>query len=326
MIINQKVSIIIPVYNVQDYLRCCLDSVFRQSYNNLEIIVINDGSTDGSRAICQEYLETNNMILINKENGGLSSARNVGLERCSGDYVFFLDSDDWLENDCIKILIDEIHYGYDIVCCACSEVVEDVKKPLLKHKDVEYTKLEALADLTGKQFILFEQVQQKLYKRKLFDELRFTEGRIHEDTFITIPLFGLAEKIKYIDKPLYNYRIRKGSITNSGYNLREFDRIEGYESNKKYIDLNFPELSNKIRERIVGAAVYNYINIFDKNVNREYKRKCELIFTEYYDLRKNFKMSINIFLVLFIKYRKILFMFLKIYYKVLNIKVKEVSN
>ena len=72
MIINQKVSIIIPVYNVQDYLRCCLDSVFRQSYNNLEIIVINDGSTDGSRAICQEYLETNNMILINKENGGLS--------------------------------------------------------------------------------------------------------------------------------------------------------------------------------------------------------------------------------------------------------------
>ena len=220
---TEKITVIVPVYNVENYLNKCLDSLINQTYKNLEIIVINDGSTDNSGEICQEYAQKDNRITyVEQKNGGLSDARNAGLERMTGSYVTFVDSDDWVEPNYVEVLHNKlIGYQADIAIGNYYSYNED-EAMYYFHVNSEsyYEKLydnisifENLYD--AKQMKSFSLISAwgKLYKAELFDYIRFDKGKLGEDGYINQKLYLLVQKVIYINQGLYAYRQRSGSIT-----------------------------------------------------------------------------------------------------------------
>ncbi|MEY2701520.1 MAG: hypothetical protein RLY43_140 [Bacteroidota bacterium] len=229
---NKKLSIIIPIFNVEDYLIKCLDSVINQTYTNTEIILVNDGSQDKCQSICNEYsLIHNNIIVIHKDNGGLSSARNAGLDKATGEYIAFVDSDDWIDADMYKTLIGLIEdNNADIAACDFKEVYID--KTVFHNNSGNVTifnKEEAINSLvTVKNSVRFE-VWNKVFKRELIGDLRFKERQVFEDVFFDRNIFLKLKKLVYIDKPFYNYLKTRQGNTNSYFNenklkvFKEFD-------------------------------------------------------------------------------------------------------
>lgn len=220
---NEKITVIVPVYNVEHYLDKCLDSLINQTYKNLEIIVINDGSTDNSGIICQEYAQKDNRIIyIEKENGGLSDARNVGLDKMTGSYVTFVDSDDWVELDYVEVLYNKIiEYEVDISVGNYYSYNED-EKLFYFHMSADsyyekvYDNVSIFENLyESKEMKNFALISAcgKLYKAKLFDYIRFDKGKLGEDGYFNQKIYLLVEKIVYINQGLYAYRQRNGSIT-----------------------------------------------------------------------------------------------------------------
>lgn len=222
---NEKITVIVPVYNVEHYLDKCLDSLINQTYKNLEIIVINDGSTDNSGIICQEYAQKDNRIIyIEKENGGQSEARNMGLNRMTGSYVTFVDSDDWVELDYVEVLYNKLieyqadiavgnYYSYNeqegifyfhIFGNSYYEKVYDNVSIFENFYESEHMKNFALICVGG-----------KLYKSDLFRELRFEVGKLGEDGYLNQKIYLLAEKTIYLNAGLYAYRQREGSSSRS---------------------------------------------------------------------------------------------------------------
>ncbi|MFS9356198.1 glycosyltransferase [Streptococcus mitis] len=222
---TEKITVIVPVYNVENYLNKCLDSLINQTYKNLEIIVINDGSTDNSGKICQEYAQKDNRIIyIEKENGGQSEARNMGLDRMTGSYVTFVDSDDWVELDYVEVLYNKLieyqadiavgnYYSYNeqegifyfhIFGNSYYEKVYDNVSIFENFYESEHMKNFALICVGG-----------KLYKSDLFRELRFEVGKLGEDGYPNQKIYLLAEKTIYLNAGLYAYRQREGSSSRS---------------------------------------------------------------------------------------------------------------
>ena len=218
---TEKITVIVPVYNVENYLEKCLDSLINQTYKNLEIIVINDGSTDNSGEICQEYAQKDNRIVyIEKENGGQSEARNMGLDRMTGSYVTFVDSDDWVELDYVENLYKKITeyqadiavgnyysfneaegmYYFHIFGDSCYEKVYDNVSIFENLYESQEMKSFALISVWG-----------KLYKADLLKHLRFDIGKLGEDGYLNQKIYLLAEKTIYLNKGLYAYRQREGS-------------------------------------------------------------------------------------------------------------------
>lgn len=220
---TEKVSVIVPVYNVEKYLRQCLDSILQQTYQNLEILIINDGSTDGSDAICREYLEKDERITYHiKENSGVSDTRNMGLKQASGDYVTFVDSDDWIEKTYVEELYDKITtYNADIAIANYylfndSEGLFYFFMGEQDYYERLYTPVQLIDGLYetkfNKSFALIS-AWGKLYKRSLFYELLFPKGQIGEDGFLNLKAYLMSERVTYINKGLYAYRERPGSLS-----------------------------------------------------------------------------------------------------------------
>ena len=222
---TEKITVIVPVYNVENYLEKCLDSLINQTYKNLEIIVINDGSTDNSGEICQEYAQKDNRIVyIEKENGGLSDARNVGLDKMTGSYVTFIDSDDWAELDYVEILYKKIiEYQADISVGNYYSYNEDEETYYFHiYGDSYYEKVydnisifENLYESQEMKSFALISAWGKLYKAKLFDYLRFEKGKLGEDGYFNQKMYLSVNKVVYLNKGLYAYRQRSGSITNT---------------------------------------------------------------------------------------------------------------
>ena len=225
MLVDDKITVIVPVYNVENYLRKCLDSIIAQTYKNIEIIVVNDGSTDASGQICQEYTQIDNRIVyIEKENGGLSEARNVGLDKMTGSYVTFIDSDDWAELDYVEILYKKIiEYQADISVGNYYSYNEDEETYYLHiYGDSYYEKVydnisifENLYESQEMKSFALISAWGKLYKAKLFDYLRFEKGKLGEDGYFNQKMYLSVNKVVYLNKGLYAYRQRSGSITNT---------------------------------------------------------------------------------------------------------------
>ena len=220
---DEKITVIVPVYNVEHYLDKCLNSLINQTYKNLEIIVINDGSTDNSGTICQEYAQKDNRIIyVEQENGGLSDARNVGLDKMTGSYVTFIDSDDWVELDYVEVLYKKIiEYQVDISVGNYYSYNED-EKLFYFHMSADsyyekvYDNVSIFENLyESKEMKNFALISAcgKLYKAKLFDYIRFDKGKLGEDGYFNQKIYLLVEKIVYINQGLYAYRQRNGSIT-----------------------------------------------------------------------------------------------------------------
>lgn len=238
------VSIIIPVYNVAPYLRCCLDSVIAQSFTEFEAIVIDDGSTDESSIICDEYAKRDTRFsVIHKKNGGLSSARNAGLDISSGSYICFLDSDDYYEQDFLQTMYDSIRGSdYDFVSCAANFV--DESEVLIRRNTYTVDRAELRGDLFDSYYhsnLIEDAAWNKIYRRELFDGVRYKEGIIYEDSEIIIHLLKRAKAALFIKEFLYNYRIRQGSILNyqkneiesKSFSLKKLDSLVMYESTAK---------------------------------------------------------------------------------------------
>ena len=228
---NALISVVIPVYNVEAYLRECIDSVLNQTYPHFEIILVDDGSPDGSGAICDEYAAKDNRIsVIHKKNGGLSSARNVGLDKALGRYVYFLDSDDWILPDALATLVAKAEESVaDIVFFDGESFYDPPTDQPIKQT---YMRVHTYDPADG--MALFEQLQPRrefysavplhLWKREflLEHDLRFAEGRGYEDMLFTFQAFCVANVVTQYEKALYRRRYRSNSIMTSKakpYNL-----------------------------------------------------------------------------------------------------------
>ena len=212
---NEKVSVIVPVYNVEKYLKRCLDSIIDQTYSNIEIILIDDGSTDNSGTICDRYTKNDKrIIVIHKENGGLSSARNAGIEIATGKYLCFIDSDDYIENDMIEYLYCGIKkYDVDIATCGFSNIYSTGRKECITipKEDIIYSKKDAL-DIHLLSGYIDDITCNKMFKKKLYENIRYPEGYLYEDMITTYKLINKANKVALRPNSKYNYCKRNDSI------------------------------------------------------------------------------------------------------------------
>ena len=208
-----KISVIVPVYKVEPYLRKCLDSIVNQTYRNLEIILVDDGSPDNCGAICDEYAAKDQRVrVIHKANGGLSSARNAALEIATGAYIGFVDSDDWIEVKMFEVLLSGLQTaGADISVCGHYEEYKSHRKEFTWPKQLVLDKERALEKLLQNDQMK-NLVWDKLFCRNLFDNIRFPEGKTFEDMAIMHWLFLQAEKVVCLPNALYHYLQRSGSI------------------------------------------------------------------------------------------------------------------
>lgn len=255
------ISVIIPVYNVKPYLDECVQSVIKQTYHDYEVILVDDGSTDGSGKICDDYAKSHSKIkVIHKSNGGLSDARNYGIKASSGEYITFLDSDDYILPDTLKYLsqlMDETNS--DLVTCQTFRVNEDNGEIYSKYKSINLATI--IIDgtencmhnfLSGR--IIDTIACAKLYKRSYFNDISFPVGKFHEDVFTTYKLIAKCKKIAIGAKAFYAYRIRKSSITQSTFSPKHLDAIEGTLQRLAFVENKFPTLRNLAINGVIYAA------------------------------------------------------------------------
>ena len=209
------VSIIMPIYNVKDYLRKSLDSILEQDYENLDIILVDDGSTDNSGDICDEYQEKDRRVVtVHKKNGGQASARNVGLQHSRGELIAFIDSDDVVSPEYISRMLKVMQEKQcDIVQCGYARVLADDRQVLFGNFSLVTDGLQLQGYLYDKRYNPepYDVLWNKLYKRELWEGIFFPDGRIHEDYAIAYRVFYKAKKIVVIPDILYYYTIREGS-------------------------------------------------------------------------------------------------------------------
>lgn len=220
---NPLVSVIVPVYNTEKYLTECLDSIANQRYENIEVLMVDDGSTDNSRLICEEYVRIDRrFIYFYKENGGLSSARNLALDNLNGDFLMFVDSDDVIFENTIKKCLEEYEDGTDIVQFgySCGHEFPGERRKFKNKKLV--------GEEITQNYMFYgpEVVWNKFYRKTIFDKIRFNEGIIHEDTFLMPQVMLSITKMKNINISLYFYRKRENSIMSSGFSNKKMDILK----------------------------------------------------------------------------------------------------
>jgi len=223
------ISVVVPIYNVEQYLEKCINSIRNQTYKNLEIILVNDGSTDNCGTICDQYASIDSRIkVIHKKNGGLSDARNKGIDIAKGDFLAFIDSDDTVMSEMMEKLYKRIETDQsDMAFCGYLRInqdgiiVESVTLP-----DMTLSGFDALKTSYANKGVLYTVAWNKLYKRKLFETIRYPLGKYHEDEFTTYRVIDQCETISIINDALYLYVQRENSITGEAFSVRRLDGIE----------------------------------------------------------------------------------------------------
>lgn len=255
------ISVVVPVYNVQDYLQECLDSLIAQTYKDFEVILVNDGSTDSSPAMCEEYAARDTRFrVLHQENKGLSGARNTGIEAAQGEYLFFLDSDDYLPLDTLEILhAVAMETGADYVAGTSLRKYGDKKEERLRIRD-EVHGVEVYTG-TEKMYYYIKRPKMtssacgKLYAKELFREIQFPVGRLYEDVATTYRLVYAAERIAFTEKSTYVYREREGSIMKRKCTSRDFDLIKGRLEEKSFVLQHFPEFEHDTHVRVFASTL-----------------------------------------------------------------------
>ena len=263
---GKLVSVIIPIYNVEQYLKRCVDSVINQTYKNIEIILVDDGSPDNCNKICDEYAKADKRIkVIHKTNGGLSSARNEGLNIAEGEYICFIDSDDWVSESFVEFLINNIiKENADIITCETLDVKNE--RDIEENKKGEYLEIKTydkdyvIENMYSEKLQLKPAVQNKMYKSYIFDNLRFKEGMIHEDEEILIKILLKSNKITITNKKLYYYFLSTDSIMRRKFNINRLNILDALE------------------ERIDILTNTKYKNALNQTINRYYEQLNEMYF------------------------------------------------
>lgn len=226
-----KISIIVPIYNVEKYLEKCIYSIINQTYKNLEIILVDDGSTDNCYRICDDFQKKDKrVIVLHKKNGGLSDARNAGLQLATGELIGFVDGDDYIRNDMYEQMYKCMkNKKVDIVECKCINVRNEKEEEVNdSSKTYLYDGKAALKLMMSSKKKIQKprlSVWSKLFKREVIERLKFPVGKVHEDIVFEAKAFLNAKKVCILDKQLYCYNIREGSIMNSGFSKKDLDKL-----------------------------------------------------------------------------------------------------
>lgn len=282
-------SVVIPVYNVDQYLDRCIESVVEQTFRNLEIILVDDGSTDNSGYKCDLWAKKDDrIIVIHKQNGGLSSARNAGIEAARGDYLAFVDSDDFIEKDMYKCLITAtLNYGKDIACCGRFIDIwgEKTKEAFVLDEVRVFSTKESIREV-----LLLKTVDvaawDKIYKKSLFQKIRYPVGKISEDAAVIFQIIHASNGIVHTGKPFYHYIYRKGSISKSSYDHKKYDVYMNCTRTEKFIAKNYQYLNRECRiyccNMVIGLLESMYENRKNfKSYNQDYK-KYRYMFEQYF--------------------------------------------
>ncbi len=278
----QKLSVIVPVYKVEPYIHKCVDSILGQTYTNLEVILVDDGSPDNCGKICDEYAAKDKRVkVIHKKNGGLSDARNAGIDISTGDIVGFIDSDDYIEARMYQEMIDYMeHNNLDIVCADTNQVKGNkIKfKPRYK-KNYVWNKQEALSEILNGN--LDNAAWNKIYKREIIGNTRFPQGRVYEDVATIYKFIYNADKVGYLSKPYYYYVKRKGSIVTSGFNCKSrYDCFVGYIERLNFAEKHKLSCVEACRKQALETALATLTAFYANNENRasdRYKKVNDFI-------------------------------------------------
>lgn len=269
-----RLSIIVPIYNVEKYLCRCVDSILAQTFTDFELILVDDGSPDGCPAICDGYaLKDPRIRVIHKANGGLSDARNAGIDVAQGEYLAFVDSDDWIEPDMYQSMIDmlELHDA-DMVACGITQEREDgtiTGRWPPENKDKIYFPKDYIDDFyPDVRRDILPAAWNKVYRRKLFQTIRYPKGKIYEDAFIQLPLYDGCSKIAVCGDAYYHYIYdRSGSIQNDDYSLRRLHLIEfNLEQYRFFVEKDIPIQQQYVLGAYLNRYIQNHlaIHIFHK--------------------------------------------------------------
>ncbi|WP_346867985.1 MULTISPECIES: glycosyltransferase family 2 protein [unclassified Clostridium] len=307
------ISVIIPIYNVEEFLPKCIDSVLNQTLKNVEIILVDDGSTDNSSIICDEYaLLDNRITVIHKKNEGLSASRNIGIDVAKGNYLAFVDSDDWIEESMFEIMYNTIVTNdADMVVCNYYEdygmksYIPKVAKAYYSEKKC-FNNVQALEQLYKINWI-FSLSWNKLYRKRLFGSFRYKEKVCFEDEFIIHNLLFKCNKVIYLPQYFYHYYQREGSILHSKFNVSRLDQIEAirqqilFYRSKKLIDL-----SHMAEKKYGDVLIWSYFVAKKQIENVDYElRKLRKKFIKIYGyilfnplFSKKNKIMLGVFLIM----------------------------
>lgn len=271
---EELISVIVPVYNVEMYLAACIDSILSQSYKNIEIIIINDGSTDFSLKIAETYQENEDRVTVySYENEGLSEARNRGLKVATGDYVTFVDSDDILLPGALEMMLSTLKTQHaDLVegKIVRGKIHNDIPVPSIIKK-FSFSAKEAIADVLYQNKLL-PSVCGKLFRKDLFENLKFEKGLLYEDLNIFYLILGRCNKVVWIDYPVYFYRDTEGSIINT-WKPQRLDVLKITENIEKYISEKYPDILPAAKDRRLSAN-FNMFALCSINGDHENATLC----------------------------------------------------
>ena len=270
---NPLVSIVVPIYNVENYLRQCLDSILNQTYLNIEIILVNDGSTDQSQSIIDQYIKKDcRCQAFIKENGGLSDARNYGMKYVKGEYVMFVDSDDWLDPSLVEVLIStslkyeadivqgSFYYAYSNYLLYDNRWYQENDQPCILNRDVAM-----------KELVVNERIKNfawgKLFKASMIREVPFEFGVLFEDIFWMHQIIHHIYKYVMVHQPLYYYRQRENSIV-AQYKVKNLDMIRGLFERRKFLYRYYPNLVVD-QDRLILQNILIHYNLLKKNKKQD---------------------------------------------------------
>ena len=260
---QELISIVVPVYNVEAFVDASVQSMVAQTYQNIEIILVDDGSTDASGTICKKWAEKDARVrYIHKENGGAASARNAALDACKGQLITFVDSDDFIDENYIEVLYRSMkEEDADISICGWKDETDMEKKPVDNPgSKVCYDKVEAMCKLLYQED--FDTAMWcKLYKASMFDTIRFPEGNIYEDIAIIYKVFELADKVVYTGYNGYHYLLRDTGTTLKKFSKKKMDLIDVADEMEAYILANMPEAATAMKSKYVRANFHIYLQI-----------------------------------------------------------------
>lgn len=282
---NNKISVIVPIYNVEKYLGRCIESIINQTYTNLEIILVDDGSPDRCPQICDEYARIDHRIqVIHKKNGGLSSARNAGINIATGEYIGFVDSDDYIDVHMYEVLIQAcLDQQCKLAVCRIQHFTGDRydKKVKTSSNFRNVTNTEALWELQGADGELFCVAWNKLYHKELFDELRYPVGKINEDEFVTYKAIDQAGNLVVCDNTLYfYYQENNSSITKNKKYFTCEDVFDAFNEREEYFKkAGYPKLEFATYRSYLDRIIHNYTFL---KKNKEKKKQYFVILTKRY--------------------------------------------
>lgn len=279
-VVQEQISVIVPVYNVEPFLNRCIQSIVDQTYRKLEIILIDDGSTDNSGKMCDKWAAQDPRIrVIHQVNGGLSDARNHGMRIACGNYIGFVDSDDWLESNMFESLYRLIKkYHADISMCAANSV--DLEGKVIGTGDVPvkrswdeaislYRNKEIMEAHLSKRNLINAGVWNKLYKKEVLKDIEFPKGKLYEDMFTTYRILAQSKVLVKTAMHGYNYLQREGSICKKKLTANNFDSLEANRERYQFVLEKFPEFETMARERMLT----NLLNLAFRIV-KEAKTDC----------------------------------------------------